>query len=278
MPELPEVEYVARQLREILIGRTIEGVEVSWSRSVQGMSPEEFAARVAGRRVVGVARRGKYLLVHLDDEETLIVHRRMSGNLVLSPPASDVLYVRVAFTLDDGRRVLYSDPRKFGRLTLAANDDLPGLFAALGPEPLDEAFTGEALLARLGRQQRAIKAALLDQEVIAGLGNIYADESLYRAGIHPLRPAGSLSLDEAAALRDAIQATLRTGIAHGGTTFGRHRDAYNEAGTNLEHVEVYRHTGQPCPRCGTPIQRIVVAQRGTHFCPSCQPMRGRRAT
>ena len=273
MPELPEVEYVARQLRDDLVGRTIQGVEVSWPRSVQGMAPEEFAARLAGRRVMDIARRGKYLLIQLDDEETLVVHRRMSGNLVLSPPASDVLYVRVAFTLDDGRRLLYSDPRKFGRLTLAANDELPGLFAALGPEPLDEAFTPDVLLKRLGHQQRAIKAALLDQEVVAGLGNIYADESLYRAGIHPLRPAGSLTPDEVATLRDAIQATLLTGIAHGGTTFGRHRDAYNEAGTNLEHVEVYRHTGEPCPRCGTPIQRIVVAQRGAHFCPSCQPKR-----
>ena len=273
MPELPEVEYVARQLREDLVGHIIEGVVVSWPRSVQGMSLEEFAARLAGRRVVGVARRGKYLLVQLDGEETLVVHRRMSGNLILSPPASDVLYVRVAFTLDDGRRLLYSDPRKFGRLTVAADEDLPRLFATLGPEPLDETFTGEALLERLHDQRRAIKAALLDQEVVAGLGNIYADESLYRAGIHPLRPAGSLTPEEAAALRDAIQATLLTGIAHGGTTFGRHRDAYNEAGTNLEHVEVYRHTGEPCPRCGTPIQRIVVAQRGTHFCPSCQPKR-----
>lgn len=273
MPELPEVEYVARQLRGELVGRRIERVEVSWARIVAGMAPEELAARVAGQMVTGIGRRGKYLLIALAGGETLIVHRRMSGNLVLSPPASDVLYVRVAFTLDDGRRLLYSDPRKFGRLTLAANEELPSLFAALGPEPLDEAFTGAALLERLGHQQRAIKAALLDQEIVAGLGNIYADESLYRAGIHPLRPAGSLTPDEATALRDAIQATLLTGIAHGGTTFGRHRDAYNEAGTNLEHVEVYRHTGEPCPRCGTPIQRIVVAQRGTHFCPSCQPKR-----
>lgn len=273
MPELPEVEYVARQLRADLIGRVIERVHVSWPRSAQGMEPEEFEARLAGRRVQGVDRRGKHLLIRLDGDETLMVHRRMSGNLVLSPPASDVLYVRVAFDLDDGRRLLYSDPRKFGRLTLAPNDDLPRLFAALGPEPLDDDFTGESLMRRLGRRQRAIKAALLDQSVVAGLGNIYADEALYRAGIHPLRPAGSLTQREATALRDAIRAVLLTGIEHGGTTFGRHRDAYNEAGANLEHVEVYRRTGQPCPRCGAPIKRIVVAQRGTHFCPTCQPER-----
>jgi formamidopyrimidine-DNA glycosylase len=274
MPELPEVEFVARQLRADLIGRVIERVHVAWARSVQGMFPDEFAARLAGRRVRDIQRRGKYLLMRLDADETLVVHRRMSGNLVLSPPARDVLYVRVAFELDDGRRLLYSDPRKFGRLALVADDDLPRLFAALGPEPLDDDFTPAALAKRLGSQRRAIKAVLLDQSVVAGLGNIYADEALYRAGIHPLRPAGSLSDGEVAALRDAIQAVLRTGIEHGGTTFGRHRDAYDEAGTNLEHIEVYRHTGQPCARCGTPIERIVVAQRGTHYCPTCQRMRG----
>lgn len=274
MPELPEVEYVARQLRADLVGHVIERVHVEWARSVQGMFADEFAARLAGRRVRDIQRRGKYLLMRLDGDETLVVHRRMSGNLVLSPPARDVLYVRVAFVLDDGRRLLYSDPRKFGRLALVADDDLPRLFAALGPEPLDDDFTPAALAKRLGSQRRAIKAALLDQSVVAGLGNIYADEALYRAGIHPLRPAGSLSHGEIAALRDAIQAVLRTGIEHGGTTFGRHRDAYDEAGTNLEHIEVYRHTGLPCPRCGTPIERIVVAQRGTHYCPTCQRMRG----
>ena len=275
MPELPEVEFVARQLREDLVGHKIERVDVSWSRSVQGIPPDEFAARLAGRRVVGIARRGKYLLAHMDGDETLVIHRRMSGNLALSPPARDVLYVRVAFDLDDGRRLLYSDPRKFGRLALVADDDLPRLFAALGPEPLDDEFTPAALSQRLGSQQRSIKATLLDQSVVAGLGNIYADEALYRAGIHPLRPAGSLSASEIAAMRDAIQAVLRTGIEHGGTTFGRHRDAYDQAGTNLEHIEVYRRAGQPCLRCGTPIARIVVAQRGTHFCPSCQPVHGR---
>jgi formamidopyrimidine-DNA glycosylase len=271
MPELPEVEYVARQLRGELVGRRIERVEVSWPRIVAGMAPEELAARVAGRMVTGIGRRGKYLLIALEGGETLIVHRRMSGNLTLAPLDAADPYVRAAFALDDGRRLLYSDPRKFGRITLAADADLPRVFAALGPEPLDdEAFTAAALAARLAGTKRPIKAALLDQGIVAGLGNIYADEALFRARIHPLRPADSLTPSELAALREAIQAVLLVGIAHGGTTFGRHRDVYNEAGTNLEHLLAYRKTGQPCPRCGTPIARIVVAQRGTHYCPHCQ--------
>src|SRR5689334_4126602 len=273
MPELPEVEYVARQLHGELVGRRIERVEVSWPRIVAGMAPEELAARVAGRMVTGIGRRGKYLLIALEGGETLIVHRRMSGNLTLAPPDAADPYVRAAFALDDGRRLLYSDPRKFGRITLAADADLPRVFAALGPEPLDdETFTAAALAARLAGTKRPIKAALLDQGIVAGLGNIYADEALFRARIHPLRPADSLTPSEIAALREAIQAVLLVGIAHGGTTFGRHRDVYNEAGTNLEHVVAYRKTGQPCPRCGTPIERMVVAQRGTHYCPHCQRM------
>ena len=274
MPELPEVEYVARQLRETLPGRRIVGVETRWERSIQGMAPAEFAAEVSGRAVTDVGRRAKYLLLTLDDGRLLIIHRRMSGNLLLwgagepEPP-----YARVIFTLDDGRRLVYTDPRKFGRVALATPEALPATFASLGPEPLEEAFTPAALAERLAGQSRAIKATLLDQRVIAGLGNIYADESLFRAGIHPLRPAGSLTADELTRLHSGIQGALTTGIAHGGTTFGRHRDIYNEAGVNLEHVEVYRRTGQPCLRCGAPIERIVVAQRGTHFCSHCQPSR-----
>lgn len=272
MPELPEVEYVARQLRATLIGRRIVAAHVLWARSIQGMDPAEFEARVRDRTVVEVGRRAKYLLLLLDDGQTLIVHRRMSGNLIFAAPDDDEPYVRVAFDLDDGRCLLYTDPRKFGRLALVESGALPGAFVALGPEPLEEDFTADALAAQLAGKQRAIKAVLLDQAVVAGLGNIYADESLYRAGIHPLRRADSLSAAEIAALRDAIQAVLLTGIEHGGTTFGRHRDVNNEAGRNLEHIEVYRRTGEPCPRCGTLIERIVVTQRGTHYCPQCQPL------
>lgn len=274
MPELPEVEYVARQLRATLPGRRFIGVETRWERAIQGMAPEEFAAEVSGRTVVAVGRRAKYLLLTLDDQRLLIIHRRMSGNLLLWPAGEpEPPYLRVSFTLDDGRRLLYTDPRKFGRIALATTEALSVMFASLGPEPLEEAFTPAALAARLTGHARAIKATLLDQQVVAGLGNIYADESLFRAGIHPLRPANSLTTAEVARLHAGIQGALTTGISHGGTTFGRHRDIYDEAGVNLEHVEVYRRAGQPCLRCGAPIERIVVAQRGTHFCPRCQPQR-----
>jgi formamidopyrimidine-DNA glycosylase len=273
MPELPEVEYIARQLREELVGRRITGVEVSWARSLGGADPADIAAEVVGRTITGIGRRAKYLLIYLDDGAVLTVHRRMSGNLVLAPPAEPDQWVRVAFDLDDGRRLLFTDPRKFGRLAVVPRDALDAYFAAVGPEPLEPQFTPEALAKRLAGTKRPIKAALLDQSVVAGLGNIYADEALYRAGIHPLRPAASLTSEESARLRDAIRAVLETAIAYGGTTIGRHRDVYDEAGTNVEHLLVYRRTGEPCMQCGTPIERIVVGQRGTHFCPTCQPLR-----
>jgi formamidopyrimidine-DNA glycosylase len=272
MPELPEVEYVARQLRETLPGRRFTCVDVRWARAIQGMEPGAFVTDVTGRTVTVIGRRAKYLLLTLDDGRLLIVHRRMSGNLLLLGRGQDEPpYTRVAFELDDGRRLYYTDPRKFGRLMLAWPDALPQALAELGPEPLEAEFTPAVLLERLADSRRALKAALLDQRVVAGLGNIYADEALFRAGIHPLRPAGSLNEDEVARLHAGIQGALITGIAHGGTTFGRHRDLYDEAGSNLEHVEVYQRTGQPCLRCGTPIERITVAQRGTHYCPRCQP-------
>lgn len=274
MPELPEVEHVARQLRETLPGRRIVDVETRWERAIQGMTPDDLRAEVSERAIVDVGRRAKYLLLTLDDGRLLIIHRRMSGNLLLwASDEPEPPYARVIFTLDDGRRLVYTDPRKFGRVALASPEALPAVFARLGPEPLEDAFTPEALVARLAGHARPIKATLLDQSVIAGLGNIYADESLFRAGIHPLRPAASLTRAEVARLHAGIRGALTTGIAHGGTTFGRHRDIYNEAGVNLEHVEVYRRAGLPCLRCGAPIERIVVAQRGTHFCPHCQPSR-----
>ncbi len=272
MPELPEVEYVARQLRDELVGRTVVAADVLWPRAVEGLDPRALAGRVVGQRVCAVGRRGKYVLVTLSGGDVLLVHRRMSGNLLLRTSNEDDPYTRVSFTLDDGRRLVFSDPRKFGRLRLVAAESLPAVLSALGPEPLDDAFTPEALATRLAGRSRAIKALLLDQTAVAGLGNIYADEALFRAGIHPLRPAASLTPAEVAALHAAIRGVLLTGIEHGGTTFGRHRDVFNEAGTNVDHLEVYRRTGQPCRRCGTALRRIVVAQRGTHFCPVCQPL------
>jgi formamidopyrimidine-DNA glycosylase len=276
MPELPEVEFVARQLRSELVGRRLEHVEVLWPRIVEGVAATELARRVAGMTVQSVSRRGKYLRLELDGGLSLAIHRRMSGNLILAPHGADLPYVRARFALSDGRDLLYTDPRKFGRITLLAAGEETASMAALGPEPLAPEFTPAVLAARLAGRRRAIKALLLDQTVIAGLGNIYADEALFRAGIHPLRPASSLSADEIRRLHAGIRGALETGIEHGGTTFGRYRDVNNEAGRNLTHVEVYQRTGQACRRCGTPIQRITVTQRSTHFCPHCQPLRKRR--
>jgi formamidopyrimidine-DNA glycosylase len=236
------------------------------------MEPAEFVARVTGQTVRAIGRRGKHLIIELDGGDALVIHRRMSGNLIFLSPEERDPWARVIFGLDDGRTLVFSDPRKFGRVLLVSHDALGDLFADLGPEPLEEEFTPAELEARLRGSRRPIKAALLDQTVVVGLGNIYADEALFRAGINPLRLAASLSNDEIARLRDAIRETLLLGIEHGGTTFGRHRDVYDEAGTNLAYLNVYRRTGEPCHICGQPIKRVVIAQRSAHYCPHCQPL------
>jgi formamidopyrimidine-DNA glycosylase len=210
----------------------------------------------------------------LDGGDALLIHRRMSGNLIFLPPEKRDPWARVIFSLDDERTLVFSDPRKFGRTLLVRQNEVGDIFADLGPEPLEDGFTAAELATRLRGSRRAIKAALLDQAVVSGLGNIYADEALFRAGIHPLRPAATLTSEEIARLRDAIRETLLVGIEHGGTTFGRHRDVFDEAGTNLDYLNVYRRTGEPCRVCGQPIERAVIAQRSAHYCPHCQPLAG----
>ena len=265
---------MSRQLRRELPGRRIVSVAVEWPRTLGGMAPAEFVARVTGQTVRAIGRRGKHLIVELESGDTLVMHRRMSGNLIFMSAQERDPWARVAFGLDDGRTLVFSDPRKFGRVLLVTHDALGDLFADLGPEPLEDDFTPAELGARLRGSRRAIKAALLDQTVVVGLGNIYADEALFRAGVNPLRPAASLSREEIARLRDAIRATLLLGIENGGTTFGRHRDVYDEAGTNLEYLSVYRRTGKPCHVCGQPVERVTIAQRSAHYCPHCQPLAG----
>ncbi len=279
MPELPEVEYVARQLRQTLIGRAISDVRVNWPRAIAHPDAQTFCAELPGARVLGIDRRAKYLLISLSGEQTLLIHRRMTGNLLLFPAAAGEEsweempdpYARVVFLLDDGRRLVFTDPRKFGRLALYPTGEISAALGGLGLEPLSEEFTVEALAARLAGRARQMKPLLLDQTCIAGIGNIYADESLFRAGIHPLRRADTLTLEEVGRLREAIREVLERGIEHGGTTFGRHQGIWGEAGRNRDHLAVYQRAGQPCLRCGTPVARLVVAQRGTHFCPTCQP-------
>ncbi len=280
MPELPEVEYVARQLRQTLIGRTITDVRVNWARTVAHPDAQTFCAELPGAEALRIDRRAKFLLIYLSGEQTLVIHRRMTGNLLIFPPANDGeaweivpdMHARVVFLLDDGRRLVFTDPRKFGRVALYPLAELASALSGLGLEPLSEAFTLEAFAKLLAGRARQIKPFLLDQSQVAGIGNIYADEALFRAGIHPLRRADSLTREEVARLHEAIQAVLELGIEHGGTSFSRHQDIWGQAGWNREHLQVYDREDAPCLRCGTPLVRMVIAQRSAHFCPTCQPM------
>jgi formamidopyrimidine-DNA glycosylase len=275
MPELPEVETVARGLRASLVGCAITGVEVRWVRTLVPPDPATFARRLVGQVVSGVGRRGKWIVIALDDGDTLLVHLRMTGQLVLEPADSpDDRHVRVLFSLDDGRWLRFSDQRKFGRMVLTA--DPQGRLGELGSEPLADDFTAQRLQEMLARRRGRIKPLLLNQRFVAGLGNIYADESLWRAGIHPLRQAGGLNPVEVRRLHQGIRSVLQAAIDGGGTTLAdsAYRQPDGRSGEFYDLLAVYGREGQPCVRCGGPIERIVVGQRGTHFCPCCQPLPG----
>ena len=272
MPELPEVETFVAELRPHLVGRRIASARVLWPRTIAGSDPETFEVHLAGQQITALDRRGKYLLCRLESGDTLIVHLRMTGRLEIVPPHSPALsdpHVRAWFGLADGDYLVFNDTRKFGRIWLVA--DAQQVLLALGPEPLAWDFTAAVLGERLRGRRAAIKALLLDQTVIAGLGNIYADEALFLAGIHPLRPGGSLSDDEVRRLHEAIRQVLAEAIGQRGTTLRDYRPPYGAQGAFQNQLRVYQQTGQPCSRCGTSIQRIRVTQRSTHFCPSCQP-------
>jgi len=277
MPELPEVETIRAQLEPELVGRRIEELEVldeRWSRPV---APERLAAAVSGRSIEGLDRRGKYLLLRLDCGETLIMHLRMTGNLLLVDGEGSQAYLRARFRLDDGRELHFTDPRRFGEAFLLAAPALEERFRrSLGIEPLSEQFTVEAL-ARMAAGRRApLKSFLLDQAGVAGVGNIYADEALFRARLHPLSPAGSMRAEHVAALRDGVIAALRAGLDGGGASIDDYRDARGERGQMQDEFLVHTREGEPCPRCGESIRRIVVAGRSTYYCPGCQVRLRRR--
>ena len=275
MPELPEVETYVRELEPLLGGRRILAAEVRWPRTIAGPSPEEFVARIAGQRFVTFGRRAKYMLLGLDEGDTLIVHLRMTGHMYVKDMAeAPDAHTHVLFDLDDGRRLHFQDPRKFGRMWLTAQPEM--VLRKLGPEPLSDAFSGEELAGKLAGRKAAIKALLLDQALAAGVGNIYADEALFRAGLHPLRPGGSLTSGEVERLRLAVATVLADGIAAAGSSLGgsslqNYSRPGGQTGSFQEEHRVFRRTGQPCLTCGAPIERIVVGQRSTHFCPNCQP-------
>ena len=273
MPELPEVETVAADLRPLLIGRRLVAAHLLWPRTLAEPDLPALVAGVAGREIVHVGRRGKYLLIALDSGATLIINLRMTGQLTVTTaagPTPDGAHVRAWFDLEGGGRLVFTDARKFGRIWLV--DRIERVVGALGPEPLDWTFTPEILAERIGGRRSAIKALLLDQAVIAGVGNIYADEALFLAGIHPLRPGASLSEDEIGRLHGAIRRVLHDSISQRGTLLRDYRPPYGAGGAYRDRLQVYQHTDEPCPRCGAAIQRIRVTQRSTHFCGRCQPL------
>lgn len=269
MPELPEVETIRRDLAPALTGRRFVAVELLWPAIVRYPSAEEFQRCLPGREIREVARRGKYLLLRLESGDTLAIHLKMSGSLLLQPPSSsEDAYLKAIFTLNDGTQLRFYDPRKFGQMWLVADEaDVVG---GLGPEPFDEGFTPQVLYSRLLRHAVTIKALLCDQSFLAGVGNIYADEALFEAGIHPLRKAKEVLPWEAERLHCAIQIALHRALSNRGTTFSRYRDAYGEPGRHWEALLVTRRAGAPCTRCGNPIQRIPLRGRSTYFCPRCQ--------
>lgn len=275
MPELPEVETVRRSLVDHLVGARVERVEFgAFTGCIAAPSPEKFAELVAGRTIAGLDRRAKYLLIRLDSGETIAIHLRMTGELTLTgPEALSDRHHHLSFVLDSGRQLRFSDVRKFGRIRLMSPAEVDALGRTLGPEPLDEGFTATDFAARLSERSRSIKPLLLDQTFLAGVGNIYADEALFAAGIHPLRPANSLNTEEGERLLAAIRETMGGAIERGGTTLRDYRDGLGRAGTNQHALRIYHlHDSEPCPRCGGPISRIVVGQRGTKFCSRCQSL------
>ena len=273
MPELPEVETVARGLRAHLIGRRILSMWHDWPATIHSPSPAEFARRIARQEVKRLRRRGKYILIELE-RDTLVIHLKMSGRLYVAAAESQQeadRWVHLRFELDDGMQLRFSDVRKFGRAYLTG--DVERLLAHLGPEPLSEAFTLEHFREGMKGRKRAIKAQLLDQEFVAGVGNIYADEALFHAGAHPARSAGCLDEALTERLHQTIIDALRAGIKHEGASINWYRKPDGQRGQSQEHFFVYGRTGLPCLTCGTAINKIRVAQRGTHFCPVCQPER-----
>jgi formamidopyrimidine-DNA glycosylase len=273
MPELPEVETIVADLRPHLVGRTIERCELGFPTIVRHPEPDEFVDAVRGMRIESVGRRGKYIRIGLRDGLELVVHLGMSGQLRLVDAAAPVeKHTHAVFFLDDGRQLRYRDPRRFGRLLLGAEQALLALkkMPRLGPEPIDPDFAAEELYQRLKPRRAALKAVLLDQTTVAGVGNIYADESLYRARLRPDRIAGAVSRKSARRLHDSLRESLQIAIANRGSSVDTYRDAWGDVGGHQEKLLVYGRAGEPCFTCGRPLSSIRIAGRTTVFCRRCQ--------
>jgi formamidopyrimidine-DNA glycosylase len=272
MPELPEVETIRRQLAPAVEGRRLERLEILDPRWCEPAPPGEVADAVGGRRIERLSRRGKYLVLELEDEVFLVMHLRMTGNLLLAG-RDEPSHLRVRFVLDSGERLLFPDVRRFGTGVVLLGEEARDHYFGrrLGVEPLAPEFTAEALRELAAGRRAPVKAFLLTQERIAGVGNIYADEALFRARIHPLRPAGSLRRRQLGELRDAVVESLEAGIDARGATIDDFRNADGARGAFQDRFLVHRREGEPCPRCGTTIRKIRAAGRGTYVCERCQP-------
>jgi len=267
MPELPEVETIVNSLRPHVRGRTIAGIVIRDKRPVQKINPAEFCERLIGRRINSLSRRGKYIIFGLSQGENMVVHLRMTGALLWNPCVPEP-FSRLEFILDDGSNLVYTDVRRFGTFNLTK--DPAEIVGGLGIEPLESKFTRSALAEYLASRSTPVKSALLNQEHIAGIGNMYADEALFAAKIHPLRAANSLNGREIEALHRSIRSVLKKAVDNQGASIRNYRRPDGKAGRAHEEFAVAHRGGMPCPRCSTVVTRIVVGQRGTYLCPRCQ--------
>jgi formamidopyrimidine-DNA glycosylase len=276
MPELPEVETIARELRPDVVGRTIKNAWFDWPNQIKHPAPPDFVAAVRGREILSVERRAKWLVFALGpasrrgEPAVLAIQVKMTGQLdVVSPRAPRDKHVHVTFSLDDGRELRLRDTRKFGRLAVYAPVDAERVLGTLGPEPLGEELTLPEFRRMLRTRRARLKTLLMNQEFLAGVGNIYADEALWRARLHPLRSAANLRSDQARHLYTALRDVLNEAIARRGSSVDSYR-APEGSGDMQHHLNVYGRTGKPCPRCGRPTRRMVIGARSTHFCSWCQ--------
>jgi len=270
MPELPEVETIKNELAPHIIGHCVTGVTLLWDRMVRQPSPEEFCSRLTGQEIAGVGRRGKYLILDLVSGEALIIHLKMSGSLLLKPASAEPdRFTRAIIYLDKEAGIYFRDPRKLGAMWLV--EDKNTIVGKLGPEPLEADFTPQLLAQLVNNHTAPIKALLCDQSLIAGIGNMYADEALFAARIHPLRSGRSLSQDDIERLHHAIQQVLRSAINDKGASVNTYFRPGGELGTAHFQFQVAHRGDKPCPVCGKPIQRLPIRKRGSYFCPKCQP-------
>lgn len=275
MPELPEVETLKNDLREFVVGAEIERAEVLDGRLVEAPSQEEFIWRLEGVRITGARRRAKHLIVELDSGDVLVFQLKIGGQLLLVPPVEEpTSALMLLLHLDGGRRLFLRDQTEFSRARLLNQDELEQRLADLGPEPFSEEFTVDYLREKIGSRRAQIKALLLDQKVVSGIGNIYVDEILFDARLHPRRKANTLSEEEWERLHAAIRQNLAAGIEHRGTTVRLYRDVLNRPGDHQNYLRVFEREGQECAGCGGKVVRAKVAGRGTYFCPACQSENG----